>query len=37
MVRLNGTIASNEKEKAGRKTKYRLTHPEFVFFVDEVG
>jgi hypothetical protein len=37
MVRLDGTITSNEKEKAGRKTKYILTRPEFVFFVDEVG
>jgi hypothetical protein len=37
MVRLDGTITLDEKEKAGRKTKYILTRPEFVFFVDEVG
>jgi hypothetical protein len=37
MVRLDGSITSNKEEQAGRKTKYLLTRPEFVLFVDEVG
>lgn len=37
MVRSDGTITTNNGEQAGRKTKYILTRPEFVFFVDEVG
>jgi hypothetical protein len=37
MARLDGTITSNEEEKEDRRTKYLLTCPEFVFFVDEVG
>jgi hypothetical protein len=37
MVKLDGTITDNEDESTGRKTKYILTHPELVFFVDEVG
>jgi hypothetical protein len=37
MVRLDGTITTNKDEQAGRKTKYILTRPEFIFFVDEVG
>jgi hypothetical protein len=37
MVMLDGTITSCEQEKAGRKTRYLLTRPEFSFFVDEVG
>ncbi len=34
MVTLDGIITENEEESAG-KTKYLLTHPELVFFVDE--
>jgi hypothetical protein len=37
MLRLDGTITENEEESTGRKTKYILTHPELVLFVDEVG
>jgi hypothetical protein len=37
MVKLDGSITSNAEEQVGRKTKYILTHPKFVFFVDEVG
>jgi hypothetical protein len=37
MVRLDGTITTNKDEQARRKTKYILTRPEFIFFVDEVG
>ena len=37
MVRSDGTITSEEKEMVGRPTKFLLTRPEFVFFVDEVG
>jgi hypothetical protein len=37
MVRLDGTITANKEEQAGRNTKYLLTRPEFVLFVDEVG
>jgi len=36
-VKLDGTITQYEEESTGRKTKYLLTHPELVFFVDEVG
>ena len=37
MVKLDGTITDNAEESTGRKTKFILTHPELVFFVDEVG
>jgi len=37
MVRLDGAITTNKDEQARRKTKYILTRPEFIFFVDEVG
>jgi hypothetical protein len=37
ILRLDGTIMENEDESTGRKRKYILTHPELVFFVDEVG
>ena len=36
-VTLDGTITDNEAEMYGRKTKYLLTKPEYILFVDEVG
>ena len=36
-VTLDGRITENEDESTGKKTRYLLTHPELVFFVDEVG
>jgi hypothetical protein len=36
-VRANGTITQDKAESVGRKTKFKLTQPEYVFFVDEVG
>jgi hypothetical protein len=37
MVTLDGTITDNEAEMYGRKTKFLLTKPEIILFVDEVG
>ena len=37
MVTLQGTITDDPTESYGRKTKYFLTRPELLFFVDEVG
>jgi hypothetical protein len=37
MVTLDGRVTDNEKERYGRETSFLLTHPEYVFFVDEVG
>jgi hypothetical protein len=37
MVMLDGRITENKEESAGRETKFILTHPEYVLFVDEVG
>ncbi len=36
-VRADGTITQDKAESVGRKTKFILTRPEYVFFVDEVG
>ena len=36
-ITLDGWITENEDESTGKKTRYLLTHPELVFFVDEVG
>jgi hypothetical protein len=33
----DGMITQNEEESSGKKTKYLLTHPGLVYFVDEVG
>ncbi len=37
MLKSDGAITQNPEEQVGRKTKFVLTRPEFVFFVDEVG
>jgi hypothetical protein len=37
MVTLEGTITDDPTKSFGRKTKYLLTRPELLFFVDEVG
>jgi hypothetical protein len=36
-VKLDGMITQNEEDSSGKKMKSLLTHPELVFFVDEVG
>ena len=37
MVDINGNITTNQDEQFGRKTRYLLTRPEMLLFVDEVG
>ena len=36
-VNEQGNIVANEEEAFGYKTKFLLTHPEIVLFIDEVG
>jgi hypothetical protein len=37
MLKLDGAVTQNPEKQVGRKTKFLLTLPEYVFFVDEVG
>lgn len=37
MMDINGNIVESEDEMYGRKTKYRITKPEQILFVDETG
>ncbi len=37
MVTLDGRVTDKKEESYGRETTFLLTHPEYIFFVDEVG